>query len=69
MPTGTVKWYSPQKGYGFAIPSEGGSDIFIHVSSLEKSGLKSLTDGQKVSFELSPDREGRLCADQIKLVG
>lgn len=69
MANGTVKWFNKNKGFGFILPEIQGSDVFVHISSVEKSGLKSLTDGQRVSFELAPDREGRLCADQIKLVG
>lgn len=68
MANGTVKWFNKNKGFGFILPEIQGPDVFVHISSLEKSGLKSLTDGQRVSFELAPDREGRLCADQIKVV-
>ena len=57
MATGTVKWFNSTKGFGFIQPDEGGSDVFVHVSAVERSGLNSLSDGQKVSFELEKDRK------------
>jgi CspA family cold shock protein len=56
MPTGTVKWFNSQKGYGFIEPEEGGKDVFVHVSAVENSGMRGLVEGQKVSFEIETDR-------------
>ncbi len=56
MPTGTVKWFNEQKGYGFIQPDEGGKDVFVHISAVERSGLRSLADGQKVSYDVEADR-------------
>ncbi|HUF44962.1 MAG TPA: cold-shock protein, partial [Aestuariivirgaceae bacterium] len=51
MPTGTVKWFNSQKGYGFIQPDDGGKDVFVHASAVERAGLSSLNEGQKVSYE------------------
>ena len=67
MANAIVKWFNSNKGFGFLVPDHGGSDVFVHISSVEKSGLKSLTEGQKVSYELEPDQQGRLCAANIKV--
>jgi cold shock protein len=70
MPTGTVKWFNPQKGFGFIAPDNGGSDAFVHISAVERAGLSDLREGEKVTFELVADRRsGKMSADQIKLVG
>jgi CspA family cold shock protein len=55
MATGTVKWYNATKGYGFITPDEGGQDVFVHVSAVEKAGFSSLAEGQKVQFDLQED--------------
>ena len=69
MPTGTVKWFNPQKGYGFIQPSDGGKDVFVHISAVERAGLYSLNEGQKVSFDLVADRRtGKSSADNLKAV-
>jgi CspA family cold shock protein len=57
MATGTVKWFNSQKGYGFIQPDDGGKDVFVHVSAVERSGLGELADGQKVGFELRRDKK------------
>lgn len=57
MALGTVKWYNPTKGYGFIAPEEGASDVFVHVSALERAGIHGLVDGQKVNFDLERDRK------------
>ena len=57
MATGTVKWFNTTKGYGFIQPDEGGSDVFVHISAVERAGLRGLNDGQKVTFELEKDRK------------
>lgn len=56
MATGTVKWFNGQKGYGFIQPDDGGQDVFVHISAVERAGLSGLADGQKVSFEIETDR-------------
>lgn len=67
MATGTVKWFNPDKGYGFIQPDAGGGDVFVHISALESSGLHSLNDGQKVSFEVKMDpRKGKESAVNLK---
>ncbi len=57
MATGTVKWFNAQKGYGFIQPDDGGTDVFVHISAVERSGLGELAEGQKVGFELRRDRK------------
>ena len=57
MATGTVKWFNTQKGYGFVQPDDGGADIFIHITAVEKAGLRSLNEGQKVSFDIQVDEK------------
>jgi CspA family cold shock protein len=68
MPTGTVKWFNSTKGYGFIAPEDGGKDIFVHISAVERSGLKGLSDNQKVAFDLQDGRDGRPMASDIKLL-
>jgi CspA family cold shock protein len=66
MATGTVKWFNEQKGYGFIQPDEGGADIFVHISAVERSGLGSLNEGQKIGFELERDkRSGKMAAGNL----
>jgi cold shock protein len=69
MPTGKVKWFNSQKGFGFIAPDDGGADVFVHISALERAGLSNLNEGQKVSFELKADpRRGKSNAENLKLV-
>ena len=68
MPTGTVKWFNTTKGFGFIEPEEGGKDVFVHISAVERSGLTGLADNQKVSFELEDGRDGRQMAADLKLL-
>lgn len=69
METGTVKWFNSQKGFGFIQPDAGGPDVFVHISAVERSGLNGLNDGQKISYELVPDRRtGKTSAENLKLV-
>ena len=68
MPSGTVKWFNTVKGYGFIEPDEGGKDAFVHVTAVEQSGIEKLTDGLRVSFELQPDRNGRMAATELSLL-
>jgi CspA family cold shock protein len=62
MPKGTVKWFNPTKGYGFIAPDSGGKDIFVHISAVQKAGLHSLNEGQKVAFEVEQQQNGRSAA-------
>jgi CspA family cold shock protein len=68
MPTGTVKWFNTTKGYGFIEPSEGGKDVFVHISQVERSGLTGLADNQKVEFEMMDGRDGRQMAADLKVL-
>jgi len=68
MPTGTVKWFNTTKGYGFIAPDNGGKDIFVHISAVERAGLTGLADNQKVSFEMIEGRDGRESAGDLKLL-
>ena len=66
MPTGTVKWFNTTKGFGFIEPEDGGKDVFVHISAVERSGLSGLADNQKVSYELEDGRDGRQMPGDIK---
>ena len=67
MATGTVKWFNPQKGFGFISPDDGGNDAFVHISAVERAGLNDLREGQKVGFELVTDqRSGKMSADRLQ---
>jgi CspA family cold shock protein len=67
MATGTVKWFNGQKGYGFIQPDSGGGDVFVHISAVERAGLRGLDEGQKVSYELEQDRKsGKTSAGQLQ---
>lgn len=68
MPTGSVKWFNPQKGFGFIAPDGGDKDVFVHISVLERSGIGSLQEGQKVEFELGQDQKGRVSVEQLSLI-
>ncbi|HEX8685548.1 MAG TPA: cold-shock protein [Beijerinckiaceae bacterium] len=69
MNTGTVKWFNDQKGYGFIQPDNGGKDVFVHVTAVERSGLRGLAEGQKISYELQTDqRSGKTSAVDLKAV-
>jgi len=67
MATGTVKWFNTTKGFGFIAPDNGGKDVFVHISAVERAGLTGLADDQKVEFELESGRDGRESAGSIKL--
>ncbi len=66
MPTGTVKWFNTTKGYGFIAPDDGGKDVFVHISAVERSGMTGLADNQKVSYEMIEGRDGRQSAGELK---
>jgi CspA family cold shock protein len=68
MQTGTVKWFNSQKGFGFIQPQDGGKDVFVHISAVERAGLHTLNEGQKVSFEVVADRRtGKSSADRLEV--
>ncbi|MFC4346345.1 MULTISPECIES: cold-shock protein [Kordiimonas] len=67
MANGTVKWFNTTKGFGFIKPEDGGNDVFVHISALERAGLSGLEDNQPVSYELVEDRRGRMSAGELKL--
>jgi CspA family cold shock protein len=67
MQTGTVKWFNGQKGFGFIQPDDGGNDVFVHISAVERAGLRTLNEGQKVSFDVVADRRsGKSSADNLR---
>ncbi|MDP2258720.1 MAG: cold-shock protein [Caulobacter sp.] len=67
MATGTVKWFNTTKGYGFIQPDDGGADVFVHISAVERAGLRSLNEGQKVSYDLEQDRRsGKMAAGNLQ---
>ena len=66
---GTVKWFNATKGFGFIQPDEGGQDVFVHISAVERAGMSNLNEGQKLSYELTEDkRSGKTSADQLRAV-
>jgi CspA family cold shock protein len=68
MATGTVKWFNGQKGFGFIQPNDGGNDVFVHISAVERAGLRSLNEGQTVTYELEKDkRSGKMSAGQLQV--
>jgi CspA family cold shock protein len=69
MQTGTVKWFNGTKGFGFIQPEDGGQDVFVHISAVERAGMGSLVEGQKVGFEMERDRKsGKMSAGQLQNV-
>jgi CspA family cold shock protein len=67
MQNGTVKWFNPQKGFGFIQPDNGGNDVFVHISAVERAGMATLQEGQKLAFELEKDsRSGKMSAGQLQ---
>jgi len=68
MSTGTVKWFNAQKGFGFIQPDDGSKDVFVHISAVERSGIGSLKEGQKVSFEVQRGQQGKLSAENLRAV-
>ena len=67
MTTGTVKWFNSFKGFGFITPDEGGSDAFVHISAVERAGLPTLQEGQRVDYELQPGKSGKSSAENIAI--
>ena len=68
MATGTVKWFNPTKGFGFVQPDDGGKDVFVHITAVQKAGLRTLNEGQKVEYELATER-GKTAAVNLKVAG
>jgi CspA family cold shock protein len=70
MPTGTVKWFNPTKGYGFIQPNEGGKDVFVHISAVERCGMQGndLREGAKIEYIVKPGRDGKEAAEDLKLL-
>ena len=68
MSQGTVKWFNSQKGFGFIQPDDGGKDVFVHISAVERAGMSNLHEGQKISYEVVADRTGKSSADQLRAV-
>lgn len=66
MATGTVKWFNATKGYGFITPDDGGKDVFVHITAVEGAGMQALVEGQRVSFQVVPDRRGVKAVDLAK---
>ena len=67
MTTGTVKWFNPTKGFGFIAPDEGGADAFVHISAVERAGLPTLQEGQRVNYELQSGQNGKKSAENLTL--
>ena len=68
MPSGTVKWFNPTKGFGFIEPDDGGKDAFVHISAVQEAGLAELKEGQKVEFELVPGQNGKSSAENLAIL-
>ncbi len=68
MATGTVKWFNATKGFGFIEPDEGGKDVFVHISAVERAGLQGLADNQKIQYEMIAGRDGRESAGELQLL-
>ncbi len=68
MATGTVKWFNAAKGYGFIEPEDGSNDVFVHISAVERAGLSSFSEGQKVSYELQPGQQGKSSAENLSVI-
>ena len=66
MPTGKVKWFNPAKGFGFIVPEDGGPDVFVHISAIQRAGLSTLNEGERVSFDIARER-GKTNAANLKL--
>ena len=67
MPTGTVKWFNATKGYGFIAPEDGSNDAFVHISAVERAGLRTLQEGLRVSYELRRGRNGKFSAEELSV--
>ncbi len=68
MVNGTVKWFNPTKGFGFIEPEDGSKDAFVHISAVERAGMSSLSEGQKISYELQPGQNGKSSAENLSVI-
>ncbi len=68
MPTGTVKWFNTTKGYGFIKPDDGGADVFVHITAVQRYGLQGLNEGQAIMYEMKPQRNGKMAAEDLRPV-
>ncbi len=68
MATGTVKWFNPAKGFGFIEPEDGSTDAFVHISAVERAGMGTLSEGQKISYDLQPGQNGKSSAENLSIV-
>ena len=68
MPTGTVKWFNTTKGYGFIKPDDGGADVFVRITAVQRSGLQGLNEGQAIMYEMKPQRNGKMAAEDLRPV-
>ena len=66
MAQGTVKWFNATKGYGFIMPQDGGKDVFVHITAVEQAGMGSLVEGQRIGFQVIPDRRGMKAVDLVR---
>lgn len=69
MPIGTVKWFNPTKGFGFIQPDSGGKDIFVHISAVQRAGMQTLKEGQKINYEIQTQKDGRQSAENLAATG
>ena len=69
MSIGTVKWFNKTKGFGFICPSDGSKDVFVHISAVQKAGIRGLQDGQSIEYELQSGKDGRISAENLRIVG
>ncbi|MEM1382974.1 MAG: cold-shock protein [Pseudomonadota bacterium] len=68
MPTGTVKWFNSEKGFGFIAPDAGGKDVFVHITAVKRAGLETLNENQKVAYEMKAGRDGRSMAGDLQVL-
>lgn len=66
MPTGAVKWFNATKGFGFIQPDDGGKDVFVHITQVQRAGIPELTEGQRIGYELETRRDGRTAASNLR---
>ena len=67
VPSGTVKFFNTERGYGFIVPDDGGNDVFVHITAVQKAGYSGLVEGARISYEMMPNRSGKLAAENLRL--